>query len=58
MLLVGMPNDTTALVKSNACSLEGRNGNPLQHSCLENPMDREGLAGYSPQGRKESDTTE
>ena len=40
MLLVGMPNDTTALVKSNACSLEGRNGNPLQHSRLENPMDR------------------
>ena len=28
------------------------NGNPLQHSCLENPM------GYSPRGRKESDTTE
>ena len=28
------------------------NGNPLQYSCLEN------LAGYSPQGRKESDTTE
>ena len=28
------------------------NGNPLQHSCLENPME------YSPQGHKESDTTE
>ena len=39
------------------------NGNPLQYSCLENPMDREShgqrsLVGYSPQGRKESDTTE
>ena len=30
------------------------NGNPLQYSCLENHMDR----GYSPQGRKELDTTE
>ena len=27
------------------------NGNPLQYSCLENPMD-------SPRGRKKSDTTE
>ena len=26
--------------------------------CLENPMDRGGLAGYSQWGRKESDTTE
>ena len=39
------------------------NGNPLQDSCLENPMDREShgqksLVGYSPWGRKESDTTE
>ena len=24
------------------------NGNPLQYSCLENPMDRENLEGYSP----------
>ena len=31
------------------------NGNPLQYSCLENPMD---LVGYSPWGRKESDMTE
>ena len=35
------------------------NGNPLQHSCLGNPMDRErSLAGYSPWGHRESDTTE
>ena len=33
------------------------NGNTLQYSCLENPMDRS-LAGYSPWGCKESDTTE
>ena len=31
------------------------NGNPLQYSCLENPMDRG--AWYSPWGHKESDTT-
>ena len=29
----------------------GGNGNPLQHSCLENPMDRS-LVSYSPYGRK------
>ena len=34
-------------------SHEGGHGNPLQYSCLENPMDRGGigedrLAGYSP----------
>ena len=32
------------------------NGNPLQYSCLENPMTEE-LAGYSPWGRRESDMT-
>ena len=31
------------------------NGNPLQYSCLENPMDRE---AYSLWYRKESDMTE
>ena len=35
-----------------------RNGNPLQYSCLENSMDEKSLVGYSPQGHKESDTTE
>ena len=33
------------------------NGNPFQYSCLENPMDRGALAGYSPWGGKESDMT-
>jgi len=33
-------------------SPEGGHGNPLQYSCLENPMDRS-LVGY-----KESDMTE
>ena len=37
----------------------GENGNPLQYSCLENPMHRAlNLTGYSPWGHKESDTTE
>ena len=35
-----------------------RNGNPLQYSCLENPIDKRSLVGYCPWGRKESDTTE
>ena len=32
----------------------GGHGNPLQHSCLENPLS---LVGYSPWGRKEPDMT-
>ena len=36
----------------------GGNGNPLQYSCLGNPMDRGAWRGYSPCGRKESDMTE
>ena len=34
----------------------GGNGNPLQYSCLGNPVEPGGL--YSPWGHKESDTTE
>ena len=37
---------------------EEGNGNPLQYSCLEHPMDRGAWVGYSPRGRKESDRTE
>ena len=33
-------------------------GNPLQYSCLENPHGQKSLASYSPQSRKELDTTE
>ena len=39
-------------------SLGGGHGNPHQYSCLENPHGQRNLAGYSPQGRRESDTTE
>ena len=35
----------------------GGHGNPLQYSGLENPHRQRSLAGYSPWGRKESDTT-
>ena len=38
-------------------STGGRNGNPLQYSCLENPHGQRSLAGYSPWGPKASDTT-
>ena len=33
------------------------NGNPLQYSYLENPMDKMSLARYSPWGGKELDKT-
>ena len=36
----------------------GGHGKPLQHSCLENPHGQRSLAGYSPGGCKEWDTTE
>ena len=36
----------------------GGHGNPLQHSCLENPHGQRSLVGYSPRGREELDTTE
>ena len=36
----------------------GRNGKPLQCSCLEKFHGQGNLMGYSPWGYKESDTTE
>ena len=39
-------------------SPEEGNGNPLQHACLGNPMDRGAWWATSPWGHKESDTTE
>ena len=37
---------------------EEGNGNPLQYSCLENPMDRGAYWWASPWGHKDSDMTE
>ena len=36
----------------------GGNSNPLQYSCLDNPMDRGACGLQSPWGCKESDTSE
>ena len=36
----------------------GGRGNPLQYSCLENCHGERSLAGYSPQGHKQLDTSE
>ena len=36
----------------------GGHGNPLQYSSLENPHEQRSLAGYSPWGHKEQDTTD
>ena len=46
------------LIPGSGRSPEEGNGNPLQYSYLENPVDGVSLVGYSPRGRKESDTTE
>ena len=36
----------------------GSHGNPLQYSCLENPLGQRSLVGYSPCNCKELDMTE
>ena len=46
------------LIPGSGRSPRGVHGNPLQYSCLENPYGQRSLAGSSPQGHKESDTTE
>ena len=47
-----------ALIPGMGRSPGGRHGSPLQYSCLENPHGQRSVAGCSPWGRKESDTTE
>ena len=49
--------DTGSIPGSGRSSRE-RNGNPVQYSCLENPMDKRSLACYSPSDHKESDVSE
>ena len=46
------------LIPGSGRSPGGGNGNPLQYSCLEKPHGQKSVAGYSPGGLKESDTTE
>jgi len=46
-----LPLDYTTMLPSGE-------GNPVQYSCLENPMDRGALVGCSPWGCEELDTTE
>ena len=36
----------------------GGHGNPLQYTCLEDPLGQRSQEGYSPWGHKESDKTE
>ena len=48
----------TGLIPKGGRSPGGGHGNPLQYSCLENPHRQRSLAGYSPWGHKESDTSE
>ena len=46
-----------SLISALGRSPGGRHGNPLQYSCLENPLGQRSH-GYHPWGPKESDTTE
>ena len=48
--------DVGSIPGSGRCPGEG-NGNPLQNSCLGNPMDGRSLAGYNPCGHKSHYTT-
>ena len=43
----GDVTDTSSIPGSGRTPGKG-NGNPLQFSCLENPMNRRSLAGYNP----------
>ena len=49
--------DTGSIPGSGRSSGEG-NGNPLQYSCLENPMDRGAWPATVRGGHKESNTTD
>ena len=57
MDLPASAEDAGSILGSGRSPGEG-NGNPLQYSCLEKSHGQRILAGYSPWGRKESDTTE
>ena len=48
----------TGLIPGSGRSPEGGHGNPLQYSCLENPVDRGAWQATVHRGCKESDMTE
>ena len=48
----------TSLIPGSGRSPGGRHGNPLQYSCLENPMDRGDWRATARRVAKELDTTE
>ena len=53
----GDPGDASLITGSGRTSGED-NGNPIQYSCLKNPMDRGDCGATVCGGHKESDTTE
>ena len=53
----GNENDAGSILALGRSPRKG-NSNPLQYSCLERSHGQRSLAGYSPLGHKESDTTE
>ena len=50
--------EDTGLIPGSGRSPEARNGNPLQYSCLENPVDKEAWGATVNGVTKESDVTE
>ena len=48
----------TGLISRSGRSPGGRNGNPLQYSCLENPHGQRSLMGYNPWDSKKLNMTE
>ena len=62
--VVPIPNEITLpepgciLVETFPVTPGGGHGKPLQFLCLENPPGQRSLAGWSPWGCKELDTTE
>ena len=50
--------DTWVWIPGLGRSPGGGHDNPLQYSCLENPLRQRSLVGYSPRSHRQSDTTE
>ena len=50
LVVKSLPANVGDLRESGSIPGLGRHANPLQYSCLENPMDKRSLEGYSPWG--------